>query len=208
MKSADLEIERSLWSRGYSYVAGLDEVGRGSWVGPVVAAAVILPKNWALPPKLTDSKLLKSWEREELAEIICAQALAISVAEVGLAVINRDGIGLATQRAFRQAVKGLAISPDYHLVDGFYIQNLSKKKQLPLIKGDQKSASIASASIIAKVYRDQLMLDLAKSFPEYLWCSNKGYGTKKHQSAIKNFGFTSQHRTSFNLSYLLPDSIV
>lgn len=208
MKLADLKIEQSLWLSGYSFVAGIDEVGRGSWAGPVVAAAVVLPKNWNLPPKLTDSKLLTPCEREKLAEIITSQALAYSVAEVGLTVINRYGIGEATQRAFRQAIKKLSIQPDFHLVDGFYVKNLSKKNQLPLIKGDQKSASIAAASIIAKVYRDNLMRTLSPTYPEYLWSANKGYGTKAHQLAIRNFGFTPLHRSSFNLSYLLADSLV
>lgn len=208
MKLADLEIEQSLWSSGYSFVAGIDEVGRGSWAGPVVAAAVILPKNWALPPKLTDSKLLKPNDRQKLSGIIESQALAYSIAEVGLTTINRDGISQATQRAFHLAIKNLSIQPDFHLVDGFYVKNLSKKKQLPLIKGDQKSASIAAASIIAKVYRDKLMVRLGTGFPEYSWAQNKGYGTKSHQKAIKIRGLSALHRTSFNLSYLLPESIV
>lgn len=199
---ADLEIENKLWSVGYRYIAGLDEVGRGSWAGPVVAAAVILPPNWSLPPKLADSKLLKPQEREELTLVIKSQALAYGVAEVGLAVINREGIGRATQRAFRLALKGLKIQPDYHLIDAFYIKNLPKRNQLPIVKGDQKSASIAAASIIAKVHRDRLMRKLSRDFPAYRWGRNKGYGTKEHQAAIKSHGFSPLHRRSFDLSFL------
>lgn len=208
MKLADLSIEKSLWSQGFNYVVGIDEVGRGSWVGPVVAAAVVLPKNWVLPPKLTDSKLLTPSDREKLAEVIESQALAYAVAEIGLAAINREGVGQATQRAFRRAIKHLSIRPDFYLVDGFYVKNISKKNQLPIIKGDQKSASIAAASIIAKVYRDKLMVRLGTDFPEYSWAQNKGYGTKSHQRAIKLRGLSALHRTSFNLSYLIPNSLV
>lgn len=203
MKLADLKIEQSLWSCSYSFVAGLDEVGRGSWVGPVVAAAVILPKNWVLPPKLTDSKLLKPGDREKLAEIIKGEAVAYSIAEVGLKAINREGVGQATQRAFCLAIKNLPVKPDFHLVDGFYVKNLSKMYQMPIVRGDQKSASIAAASIIAKVYRDNLMVSLGADFSEYRWDQNKGYGTKSHQQAIKIRGLSSLHRSSFNLSYLV-----
>lgn len=208
MKLADLTIEKSLWSQGFKNLAGIDEVGRGSWAGPVVAAAVVLPNNWVLPPKLTDSKLLKAKDREILAEIIKSQALAYTVVEIGISSINKDGVGQATQKAFRKAINKLAIQPDFYLVDGFYIKNLSKKKQWPIIKGDQKSASIAAASIIAKVYRDRLMVRLGKQYPQYCWAQNKGYGTKLHQSAIKLGGLSALHRTSFNLYYLLPDSLV
>lgn len=205
MKLADLSLEKSLWSLGYNYVAGVDEVGRGSWVGPVVAAAVVLPKNWLLPAKLADSKLLNSAEREKLDLIIRSTASAFAIAEINSLVINREGIGKATQRAMRMAVRDLGIAPDYHLVDGFYIKNLPLSGQMRVIKGDQKSASIAAASIIAKVYRDQVMRKLSESYPKYFWEKNKGYGTKRHQAAIRNFGFTSLHRSSFNLSYLLSD---
>lgn len=205
---ADLEIENKLWSAGYQYIAGLDEVGRGSWAGPVVAAAVILPQNWLLPSKLADSKLLKPRERERLSEIIKSQAVSFAVAEIDLSFINREGIGKATQRAFRLALRRLAVQPEYHLIDAFYIKNLPKRNQLPIIKGDQKSASIAAASIVAKVHRDRLMRKLSRQFPAYRWARNKGYGTKYHQSAIRSFGFTPLHRTSFDLSFLLPNSIV
>ncbi len=202
MKLADLEIENKLWAEGKKLIAGIDEVGRGSWAGPVVAAAVVLPQNWRLPEKLADSKLLKPKEREELARIIHSEAAYVSIAEVGLPVINREGVGKATQRAFRIALKKLTIEPDYHLIDAFYIKYLPKGKQLPIVKGDQKSASIAAASIVAKVHRDRLMRKLGRQFPAYQWGSNKGYGTKAHQSAIKSHGFSPFHRTSFDLSFL------
>jgi ribonuclease HII len=202
MKLADLSVERKLWKKGYQTIAGIDEVGRGSWAGPVVAGAVVLPRDWKLPPKLADSKLLQPKEREALAKIICAEAVCYSVAEVGLTIINREGIGKATQRAFRLALKKLAVTPDYHLIDAFYVKYVPKGKQRPIIKGDQKSASIAAASIIAKVHRDRLMRKLALQFPAYQWARNKGYGTKIHQTAIKKHGFSPLHRRSFNLSFL------
>lgn len=208
MKLADLSLEKSLWSQGFNYVVGIDEVGRGSWAGPVVAAAVILPKNWSLPDKLTDSKLLNEAKREELDLIIRTEARSFAIAEISHDVINREGIGNATHRAMRLSLRNLNITPDYHLVDGFYIKNLSPSVQMPIIKGDQKVASIAAASIIAKVYRDRLMKKISSLYPEYVWDRNKGYGTKAHQIAIRNFGFTPLHRSSFNLSYLLPDLLV
>lgn len=207
MVLADLSLERKLWSSGYSLIAGIDEVGRGSWAGPVVAAAVVLPKNWSLPKNMADSKQLRPKQREELAKIICQEAVCYSVAEVGLNVIDRCGIGKATQRAFRKAVKGLEATPDFHLVDAFYIRYLPKSKQLPVVKGDQKSASIAAASIIAKVYRDKLMKSLSRSFPEYRFGQHKGYGTKIHQEAIKSYGFSPVHRRSFDLSFLGVDFV-
>ncbi len=116
---ADLSLEQDLSSRGFRHVAGLDEVGRGSWAGPIVAAAVLLPRNWTLPPKLTDSKLLKPSERTELDLIIRSQAIAFSIAEVGLGVINRSGIGRANHLALRRALRGLKLPSDFQLVDGF-----------------------------------------------------------------------------------------
>lgn len=205
---ADLSLEQDLYSRGFRHMAGLDEVGRGSWVGPIVAAAVILPRNWALPPKLTDSKLLKPSERAELDLIIRSQALAFSIAEVGLGVINRSGIGPANHLALRRALRGLKLPSDFQLVDGFKIRGLRVNSQMAVIHGDQKSASIAAASILAKVYRDQLMRRLSEQFPDYGWSQNKGYGTASHQAAIKRYGLTSAHRTSFRMPWLVTDLVV
>lgn len=202
MKLANLSFEKKLWRQGHQNIVGIDEVGRGSWVGPVVAAAVVLPKGWGLPKNLADSKLLEPKERENLAKIICSEAVCYSVAEVGLSVINREGIGKATQRAFRLALKKLTVTPDYHLIDAFYVKYVPKGKQLPIVKGDQKSASIAAASIVAKVHRDRLMRRLSREFPAYQWGRNKGYGTKTHQAAIREHGFSPLHRKSFDLSFL------
>ncbi len=205
---ADLSLEQDLCSRGFRNVAGLDEVGRGSWAGPIVAAAVILPCNWALPPKLTDSKLLKPFERSELDFIIRSQALAFSVATVGLGVINRSGIGLANHLALRRALRGLKLSSDFQLIDGFKIRGLGENSQMAIIRGDQKSASIAAASILAKVYRDQLMSRISEQYPHYGWSQNKGYGTASHQAAIKRHGLTPAHRTSFKLPSQVTDLVV
>jgi ribonuclease HII len=199
---ANWSNERVLWNQGYSCVAGIDEVGRGSWAGPVVAAAVVFPSNYKSSFKLADSKLLKPIEREELDQLIRSAAQSIAIGEVGLPVINKEGIGKASQRAFRLALNGLSTKPDYYLVDAFYIKYIPKRIQRPIIKGDQISASIAAASIVAKVYRDNLMRQLAKDYPEYGFGKHKGYGTTHHQKAIKDFGFSPIHRSSFDLTFL------
>src|SRR3989338_4857007 len=199
-----LNIESSLWKSGYSMVCGLDEVGRGSFAGPVVVGAVIFPKNWQLIEGIADSKLLKPKERERLESIIKNQSVCWSIAEVGVSVINKVGIGKATQIAFRKAIKSLKSSPDFILIDAFSLDHFNRKNQRPIPKGDQICASISSASIIAKVYRDELMVKLSKKYPNYGLSKHKGYGTKAHRGAIKQYGLSRIHRKSFNLSkYLL-----
>lgn len=202
MKWATLRYERFLWRSGKRYIAGIDEVGRGSWAGPVVAAAVVLPPGWRKPKNLADSKLLRPIDREKLARVIKREAVSYAIAETSVAVINREGVGRATQRAFRRAIKDLNVRPDFHLIDAFYIKYLPKKSQLPIVKGDEKCASIAAASIIAKVYRDRQMKNLSRQYPDYGFAKHKGYGTKEHQSAIKERGFSPVHRLSFDLSFL------
>jgi ribonuclease HII len=199
---ADLSIEKGLWEQGYHNVAGVDEVGRGSWAGPVVAAAVLFPKNFTPTFQLADSKLLLAKKRLELAEKIKLSALCYAIAQVDLPHINRYGIGRSSQKAFRKAVAKLSPAPEFHLIDAFYIKYLPKGNQLPIIKGDQKSFTIAAASIIAKVYRDQLMEKLSNDYPGYGFEKHRGYGTKAHQDAIRNYGFCSLHRKSFDLSFL------
>lgn len=208
MVYADFSFEQELWNAGFQYIAGIDEVGRGSWAGPVVAAAVIWPADYRPDFPLADSKLLTVARRTELAEKIKKTALAYSIGEVGLPIINREGIGRAAQRSFRQAVRNLAVKPDFHIVDAFYVRYLPKKLQLPLVKGDQKSASVAAASILAKVYRDQLMAKLAATYPKYGFDRHKGYGTKDHQEAIRRYGLSDLHRTSFDLNWLLSTNSI
>lgn len=194
-----LDLEKKLWNSGYSRVCGLDEVGRGSFAGPVVVGAVIFSKDCIIPEGIADSKLLKPRQRERLAEAIKKCAKAWAVAEVSVSTINKVGIGKATQMAFRKAIKLLSKSPDFILIDAFYIRHLNKKKQNAVKNGDKICASISAASIIAKVYRDKLMKKLGKIYPQYGFGKHKGYGTKKHQEALKKYGLSKLHRTSFDL---------
>jgi ribonuclease HII len=203
---ADLSYEKKLWREGYQSVVGVDEVGRGSWAGPVVTATVIFPAAFKPTFQLADSKLLSIKRRLELDEAIKNNAVGFAIGEVGLPHINRYGIGRSTQQGFRKALAGLSINPDFLLIDAFYIKYLPKKNQLPIVKGDQKSFSIAAASIIAKVYRDQLMEKLSLDYPNYGFEKHKGYGTKAHQEAIKIHGFSPLHRKSFDLSFLGVES--
>ena len=191
--------ENRLWTNGLKYIAGVDEVGRGCFAGPVVAGAVILPQGFNATDKINDSKLVRPLERIKLAKIIKEHALAYSIAEIPVEEINQLGIGKATQKAFLSAINSLTITPDYILIDAFFIDNLDKKKQKPIIHGDGISISIAAASIIAKVYRDELMEKLHPDYPQYDFWQNKGYGTKKHREAIGKFGLCTLHRKSFDL---------
>lgn len=201
MITPTLDLETKLWQDGYSRVCGIDEVGRGSFAGPVCVGAVIFSKDFQVINGLADSKLLKPRLRERLAKIIKNQASCWAVAEVGVSKINKVGIGKATQMAFRKAIKPL--SPDFVLIDAFYIKHLNRKRQRAIKDGDKICASIAAASVIAKVYRDKLMKKLHRKYPQYGLGKHKGYGTKKHQEAIKKFGLSRIHRRSFNLGRFL-----
>lgn len=198
-----LDIETKLWNSGYECVAGLDEVGRGCFAGPVVVGAVIFSKDCVIPKGIADSKLLKPRQREKLAEEIKKCAICWAVAEVSVSAINKAGIGKATQIAFRKAVKNLSKKPDFVLIDAFYIKHFKRKSQKPIKDGDKICLSISAASIIAKVYRDKLMKNLAKKYPQYGFAKNKGYGTRSHQEAIKRYGLSRIHRKSFDLQKFL-----
>ncbi len=203
MITPTLKLEESLWIKGFHHIAGLDEVGRGCFAGPVVVGAVVFPKDLQVIDGLADSKLLKPRQREKLTESIKKQALAWSVAEISVTAINKVGIGKATQMAFRKAIKLLEKSPDFILIDAFYIKHLNRKMQRAVKDGDKICASISAASIIAKVYRDKLMKRLYKKYPKYGFAKHKGYGTKRHQEAIKKYGLSRIHRKSFNLEKFL-----
>ena len=203
MLTPTLKIETELWNQGYSMVCGIDEVGRGSFAGPVCVGAVIFPKDGELLNGLADSKLLKPKTRQKLAEQIRECALSWSVAEVSVSAINKVGIGKATQMAFRKSIKLLSKSPDFVLIDAFYIKHFNRKNQKAVKDGDSICASISAASIIAKVHRDNLMRRLGKKYPQYGFAKHKGYGTKKHQIAIKKYGLSRIHRKSFNLEKFL-----
>lgn len=199
----NFNYEFELWNRGINFIAGVDEVGRGCFAGPVVAAAVIFPVNFSKTDNINDSKKLTPKMRKYLAQIIKENAVAFAIAEVSVMVINKMGIGKAAQQAFSNSVAQLKIKPEHILIDAFMIKALNKTKQTPIIHGDQISISIAAASIIAKVYRDELMERLHSKYSEYDFISNKGYGTKKHREAIAKYGLCDLHRTSFNLAKFL-----
>ncbi|MEK7581164.1 MAG: ribonuclease HII [Patescibacteria group bacterium] len=197
-----LKVEKSLWKKGLANVVGIDEVGRGSWAGPLVAAGVILPKNFIAPKNFADSKQISLTLRTQFDKFIRQQAKCVAVAEISHTTINKIGVGIANQMAFRKVLKLLAIPADFVLVDAFHIKYLAKSAQNPIKHGDQLVTSIAAASIVAKVYRDNLMQGLAQSFPKYGFEKHKGYGTKIHQEAIQKYGFCRIHRVNYNLNFL------
>ena len=184
----------------YSYICGIDEVGRGPLAGPVVAAAVILPKDCNIL-YINDSKKLSEAKREELYEQIVEQAISIGIGVVSQQRIDEINILQATYEAMREAVANLKVTPDLLLNDAVTIPNLSMK-QVPIIKGDAKSISIAAASIVAKVTRDRMMVEWGKIYPEYDFAGNKGYGSKKHIEALKEVGPCKLHRKTFISSFV------
>lgn len=194
MHETMLTYEREAWQNGYNYVAGLDEVGRGPLAGPVTAAAVILPKDASLPG-LTDSKKLSKEKREFFVEEIKKQALAYSVVFVYADEIDRVNIYEATKLAMQRAVNYLDIQPDYLLLDAMKLANFLP--QVSLIKGDQKSLTIAASSVLAKVARDEYMAELEKVYPGYGFAKHVGYGTEVHLKAMNTLGITKEHRKSF-----------
>lgn len=179
----------------YSYICGIDEVGRGPLAGPVVAGAVILPKDCSLL-YLNDSKQLSEKKREELYISIMETAVAVGIGYNTPARIDEINILQATYEAMREAVANLTVKPDLLLNDAVTIPKLTVR-QVPIIKGDAKSISIAAASIVAKVTRDRLMVKYDTLYPEYGFASNKGYGSASHIEAIKKYGPTPIHRKSF-----------
>jgi ribonuclease HII len=200
-----LDIEKSHWSSGKKLICGIDEVGRGCFAGPVVVGAVIFPEDCQIIGGLADSKLLTPIQRIQLDPLIKQAALCWGIEETSVEIINNVGIGKATQIAFFNVVKKLSQAPEHILIDVFYINAIDHQIQSPIKDGDKLSASIAAASVIAKVYRDNLMIDLDEKYPEYGFAAHKGYGTKMHQAAIKEHGLCEIHRTSFNLGKFLVD---
>jgi ribonuclease HII len=189
------QYENRLKNEGYSLIAGIDEAGRGSLSGPVVAAAVILPCQLFIPD-VKDSKKLTSQKRAELYYSILNKARDVGVGVVDAKVIDRINIAQASFLAMKKAILDLKKTPDYLLVDGFKIPQINIF-QLPLIKGEDKSMSIAAASIVAKVYRDNIMVEYDKKYPQYLFIKNKGYGTEEHLEALLKYGPSEIHRKSF-----------
>lgn len=235
MKLPDFGYEKRIWKKGYRIVAGVDEVGRGCFAGPVVAAAVVfapISNENGEEIIIDDSKKLTKLQRERACEWIKKNATTWGIGEVSAKVINSLGMGKATQIAFRRAVANAGRrlearsgnSIQFLLVDAFYIpflrgfpkgenklkghKNPSIKvksaKQLAIVNGDEKSVSIAAASIIAKVYRDSLMEKIGSRarYKKYDWVSNKGYATKHHRNAILKYGITGYHRKQFVETFL------
>lgn len=179
----------------FGYVCGIDEVGRGPLAGPVVAAAVILPKNCQIL-YLNDSKKLSEKKREELYDVIMKEAVAVGIGMVSQARIDEINILQATYEAMREALSKLSVMPSVLLNDAVTIPEVTIP-QVPIIKGDAKSVSIAAASIIAKVTRDRLMVEYDEMLPGYGFAKNKGYGTAEHIAALKENGATLIHRKTF-----------
>jgi len=196
-----LTYERRLVRQGHRLVAGLDEVGRGAWAGPVVAAAVILPLDrprlGALLAGVTDSKQLTPRQRARLCAVIESVALAIGVGGAGAAEVDRDGLTAATRAAMQRAIAMLAPPPDALLVDALDLSAVVALPQTALIYGDARSLSIAAASIIAKVSRDRWMVGLDERYPGYGFAQHKGYGTAAHSAALAQLGVCPLHRRSY-----------
>lgn len=188
------KYEGALYSQGIEYVAGVDEVGRGPLAGPVVAAAVILPKGFYLPG-LTDSKKLSESKREQFYEIIQKEAVSIGIGIVESAIIDDINIYESTKKAMIEALTNLTMTPEHVLIDAMTLPITIPQQSI--IKGDAKSISIAASSIIAKVTRDRMMKELAGKHPAYGFEKHMGYGTKLHLEAIEKHGVLAEHRKSF-----------
>ena len=181
-----------------SLEAGVDEAGRGSLAGPVTAAAVILPKNFN-SVILNDSKKISKLKRNLLRKIIEKEAIAFSVINVESKIIDKINILNATMKAMHLAIGNLKVKPKHLLIDGNFFYDFKNIPHKCIVKGDSKYQNIAAASILAKTYRDDYMLNLNKINCNYEWDKNKGYGTEKHREAIKKYGTTKFHRKSFQL---------
>lgn len=182
--------------------AGFDEAGRGCLAGPVFAAAVMFPPGYA-NPDLNDSKKLKAEKRNELRKIIENDAMAYAVAKVDPEEIDELNIFKASIIAMHRAIEQLSYLPEHLLIDGKYFYKYKSISHTCVVKGDSKFLSIAAASILAKTYRDDFMMELHEQYPEYNWYRNKGYPTSQHREAIKSEGITRFHRKSFRL---LPEA--
>lgn len=187
--------ENKLWKQGFLLLAGVDEAGRGPLAGPVVAGACILPAKFNLPG-LNDSKMLTESKREKLFTQIRSQAIDFAIGSAEPAEIDALNILQATKLAMKRAIEGCTVRPHYLLIDALNLPNIHLP-QRPLVGGDRLSASIAAASILAKVTRDRLMVQLHTLYPEYGFSKNKGYGTSEHLQALKQFGPCPLHRRSF-----------
>ena len=195
MSSNLLKYEKELYKNNITLIAGVDEAGRGPLVGPVVAAAVILPKNYHLEG-LNDSKQLSKKKREKFYEILMTEALSIGIGIVRASEIDELNILEASRKAMYIAINNLSITPEYILSDAMSLNDIDIPTR-PIIHGDALSLSIAAASVIAKVTRDHIMYELDQKYPEYNYKKNKGYPTKEHLELIKKYGITKEYRMSY-----------
>ncbi len=190
-----LKYEKELYQKGITLIAGVDEVGRGPLVGPVVAAGVILPQNYSLPG-LNDSKKLSAKKRATLFPVIMQEAISVGIGVVDHQVIDQINIYEASRLAMMKAIADLKVAPEYILTDAMPLKNISIPFQ-SIIHGDALSASIAAASIIAKVTRDEMMIELDQAHPEYGFKRHKGYPTKEHLANLKRLGPLSNYRFTY-----------
>lgn len=199
------QYERKLYQKGINYIGGIDEVGRGPLIGPVVAACVVLPKDLYIEG-LTDSKKLSEKKRDYYYVVICEKAIAIGIGVVDEKRIDEINIYEATKEAMLLAIKNTNIKMEHILIDAMPLD--IDIPHTSIIKGDLKSLTISASSVIAKVTRDKMMYELDKIYPMYDLKNNKGYGTKKHIEAIKKYGITKYHRLSFNPVSDYKDKII
>lgn len=205
-KNPSLRLERAAWRAGYEVVAGADEVGRGAWAGPLVAAAVVLPRDTGIRRRLTrllnqanlqprDSKLVPPEDRYQIVDILRVLNIPMAVSEMSPADIDEHGVGVANRTALGRAILALPCV-DYALLDAFRVEDLRCDGQA-ILGGDRRCLSIALASIVAKVHRDEIMTGLDASYPGYGFGQHKGYGTRMHADALGALGVCDQHRRSF-----------
>ena len=188
------DYENELYKTGIKYIGGVDEVGRGPLVGPVVTACVILPPDF-YDERINDSKKLSEKKREQLYDVIMDNAISVGIGESSEKIIDKINILEATKKAMKEAINNCSIKPEHLLIDAVKLD--IDIPSTSIIKGDAKSQSIAAASIIAKVTRDRMMYELDKKHPEYDFAKNKGYGTKKHIEALYKYGPLKEHRKTF-----------
>lgn len=214
MLSELLDFEKDLFKKGVRLIAGVDEVGRGPLAGPFVAGAVILNLEKVLQIEsrnndvdnqeitrlynlIKDSKKVTPKRREEINKFLISQVISYSIVEISVEELDEIGISETTQRAFFKCIQKLKVKPEYILTDAFRIKKIANESQTNINQGDNRSVSIAAASIMAKVYRDKLMNKMHLQYPQYGFDHNKGYGTKQHIDALNSFGACPLHRKSF-----------
>ncbi len=196
MVTPTLERERALWAKGYRYVAGVDEVGRGPLAGPVVTAAVVFDHDQGPIDGLRDSKKMTAKRRNEVSDAVRDAAVSWAIGAASVREIDRWNIRRATALAMKRAVARLAVSVDYVIIDGQPVPELGREHDA-IVGGDATSLSIAGASVLAKCVRDHLMQLLDRRYPKFGWGGNKGYGTAEHMAMLDDIGPTPHHRRSF-----------